>query len=347
MSVSATPLGEAPPPSAVPVPPVPVDVEVAPGDGAVTLRWAAPADGEGITGFEVRAAPVGGPSPSDWIRLPNTARQYTFRSLPPGQRYVFEVRSVHDPGTPADPTDDVSSASVSVPATPLGEPPPPATTWIGFSDRRVTLIEGGHVRLALPFSGEPISLGDMPGFPVGVASDAPEGELRWLYTSAADEDIERYALELHAVRDADEEAPASYEITLRGREPGIGISAGAGVLRVNVRDAAPAPACGALDLTSSGSRPADAEVRTGEFVFAGPEGAALRIRRPYVTFLDQSPDNPPHPVISPVRLPYRELPDSGHRQEIRLHWSGELVLAAVAPGCDPVVLTCGAAGCDR
>lgn len=343
------PTAPAPPPAPpVPVPPLPANVAATPGDGTVTLRWASPADGEGLTGFEVRVAPVGGPPPGDWIRLPKTARQHTFQSLTYGQPYVFEVRSVHDRGTPADPTDDVYGEPVSVPATLLGEPPPPATTWIGFSDRHVTLIEGGHVRLALPLSGERISLEDMPGFPVEVASDAPEGELRWLYTTAADhEGIGRYALELHAVRDADEEPPASYEVTLRGREPGIGISAGAGVLRVNVRDAAPAPACGALDLTSSGSRPADAETRTGEFVFEGPEGAALRIRGPYVTFLDNAPDDPPLPVISPVRLPYRELPDSGHRQEIRLHWSGELVLAAVAPGCDPVVLTCGAAGCDR
>ena len=240
------PTAPAPPPAPpVPVPPLPVDVEATPGDGAVTLRWKAPADGEGLTGFEVRAVPVGGPPPGDWIRLPKSARQHTFQSLTHGQPYVFEVRSVHDRGTPADPTDDVSSASVSVPATPLGEPPPPATTWIGFSDRHVTLIEGGHVRLALPFSGEPISLEAVPGFPVEVASDAPEGELRWLYTTAASDDgILRHALELHAVRDADEEAPASYEITLRRREPGIGISAGAGVLRVNVRDAAPAPAWG-------------------------------------------------------------------------------------------------------
>lgn len=316
-------------------------------DAKVTLRWAAPAEDGEITGFAVRVASITGLPLGEWIRLPNTARQYTFPGLTNGQSYLFEIRSVDDRGTPADRADDLYSQSVPVSATPqASEPPAPARTWIGFADRRITLIEGGSVTLPLPFSGEPVSLDAVPGFPVDVASDAPDDVLRWSYVTQNTNGIGYHALHLRGVRDGVEEAPASYEIRLSRREPGIGISRGAGVLRVRVRDAAD-PGCSALDLTSSASSVADAAVRTGEFAFAGPEGAALRIRGPYVTFVDLFPDDPPHPVISLVRLPYRELLRGGHHQQFTLHWSGELELAAVTPGCEPVLLTCGADGCDR
>jgi len=337
-----------PPPPEPPAPPPPAtNVVVEAADASATLRWGAPSDRDGITAFGVRVVPLAAAPARDWIRVPNTARHYTFPGLTNGVSYLFEIRSVDDRGTPADPADDLYSPPVSVSATPLeSEPPPPARTWIGFADRHVTLIEGGHVRLPLPFAGEPVALDAVPGFPVDVESDAPDGQLRWTYITANDEGNGYHSLGLHAVPDGVDETPSSFEITLRRREPGIGISRGAGVLRVNVRDAAD-PECATLDLTSSESRLGDDAVQTGEFLFEGPEGAALRIGGPYATFLDAYPDDPPHPVISPLRLLYRELARRGHRQQFSLHWSGELSLAAVAPGCAPVLLNCGAGGCDR
>lgn len=357
-----SPVAPGPPTPVSPTPPTPAPEPPAPpgavppteGDGRVIARWAAPADPilqTPITHYEVRLFPRGGPPPDAWIRVPNTSYEHEFTGLTNGQTYVIEVRSVDDRGTPADPADDLYSASLLVTATPESKTPPvPAKTWFGFADRRVSLIEGGRVQLALPFSGEPIDHQEVPGFPVNVASDAPRSELQWSYVTEDDFGTGHYLIDLRAVRDEVAETPASYEITLDPLQPGVGISPGAGMLQVMVRDAAPGPGCSTLDITSSGHGrgPAD-DVWTGEFVFEGPESAALRLVRPYGTLKAHFPEDPPLAVISPVRLPYEELPNAGHRQPFTLHWSGELALTAVTSGCEPVSLVCndGSGGCTR
>ena len=104
-AVNAVGAGEAVSAAATPragsaAPGLPRGFEANAGDGAVVLRWEAPASdgGSAVTGYEVRFGADGGAF-GDWRRAGGGgARTYTVRNLDNGTEYAFELRAVNAVG---------------------------------------------------------------------------------------------------------------------------------------------------------------------------------------------------------------------------------------------------------
>lgn len=344
-----------PTPPPVPAPSPPANLVALPGDARVTLRWLAPANpvpGERITHYDLRATAPGGASPGMWVRRPPVPPEYEFTDLVNGWDYLFEIRSVDDRGTPADPADDLHSKAEGVSATPVAAVA--AVTWIGFAEPAVTLIEGGRARVGVRITGEPLTV---RRFPVDAASEASHDQLTWSYISGNTAGVHYLQMGVTAVRDEVSETPATYGLALiappEGLPEGVAIAPDAGVLRVTVRDAAET-ACADLELTVSRLEldRGDA-VWSGDIAFDRPEAGALRLLRPYADLHEGAvPGDPPLARISAVGLRDEAARDGVRRLVSRVAWSGELAVTGVAPGCEPVFLTCPddpatlAAGCS-
>ncbi len=99
-------------------PSAPRDLKAAPGDGAVTLTWEAPADdgGAAVERYEARYGARGGAFRT-WVRAGGVAaREYTVPSLDNGTAYAFELRAVNAAGLAgaaaaeeATPSDDLTA----------------------------------------------------------------------------------------------------------------------------------------------------------------------------------------------------------------------------------------------
>ena len=104
-AVNAVGAGEAVSAAATPragsaAPGLPRGFEANAGDGAVVLRWEAPASdgGSAVTGYELRFGADGGAF-GDWRRAGGGgARTYTVRNLDNGTEYAFELRAVNAVG---------------------------------------------------------------------------------------------------------------------------------------------------------------------------------------------------------------------------------------------------------
>jgi len=104
----------------------PTGVAGVPGDGTVTLSWAAPAStgGSPLSGYRLRYSTNNGGSWSSSISTGSTASSFTVTRLRNGRQYVFQVRATNRVG-------NGSWSATSSPVTPTAAvtpPPPPPTS---------------------------------------------------------------------------------------------------------------------------------------------------------------------------------------------------------------------------
>ena len=157
-TVTATPVGQDPPPTPPPVPGRPGNLTAAPDDRAIALSWTAAEDnGSPIIKYQHRRSGVG------WEDVPGgpTATEVTVSGLTNGVEYAFYVRAVSSAGT---------GAQASVSATPAAAPDAPgnltaapddgavALSWTAAEDNGSPIIKYQHRRSGVEWE-------DVPGGP--------------------------------------------------------------------------------------------------------------------------------------------------------------------------------------
>ena len=126
-TVTATPVGQDPPPTPPPVPGRPGNLTAASDDRAIALSWtAAASNGSPIIKYQHRRSGV------EWEDVPGgpTATEVTVSVLTNGVEYVFYVRAVSSAGT---------GAQASVSATPAAAPEAPGNLTAASDDRVIAL----------------------------------------------------------------------------------------------------------------------------------------------------------------------------------------------------------------
>lgn len=185
--------------------------------------------------------------------------------------------------------------------------------------------------------------------------DAPAGQL----LVPEDVEVAAYgygAVEIVGIVDQRSEAAASYGVRLlpppEGLPPGVAFDEAATIFRVTLNDGDRAPGCGRLELRATREDfDFDGRFSTARIRLEGPANVGLRFREPYwderLEEREDPPDlpfdvaaAPPITLAIPSSLPYEVLLEGGHLQRISLGWYDDLLLAAVAPGCEPVPLRC-------
>ena len=126
-TVTATPVGQDPPPTPPPVPGRPGNLTAASDDRAIALSWtAAASNGSPIIKYQHRRSGV------EWEDVPGgpTATEVTVSGLTNGVEYVFHLRAVSSAGT---------GAQASVSATPAAAPEAPGNLTAASDDGAVAL----------------------------------------------------------------------------------------------------------------------------------------------------------------------------------------------------------------
>ena len=151
-TVTATPVGQDPPPTPPPVPGRPGNLTAASDDRAIALSWiAAASNGSPIIKYQHRRSGV------EWEDVPDgpTATEVTVSGLTNGVEYVFHVRAVSSAGT---------GAQASVSATPAAAPDAPgnltatpddgavALSWTAAEDNGSPIIKYQHQRDDAPWA---------------------------------------------------------------------------------------------------------------------------------------------------------------------------------------------------
>ena len=155
--VAATPAPPAPPPPTPSAPPAPTGLSATPGNGVVSLSWAAPSpnNGTGVSGYNVYVSTAAGPQGTKVGSVGTTS--YAVTGLQNGTTYYFEVTAFNTVGE--------GPASAQVAATPVA-----LTGYRLVSANGKVFALGKLASYPSPRTNSPV---------VGVAS-TPDGRGYWL-----------------------------------------------------------------------------------------------------------------------------------------------------------------------